>query len=106
MLRANTSGNRSTPTDDVIIESLRRSEVTEATTEALGECCISMEAFAPGDICVHLPCGHQFKQEPLEHWLRMRNSCPVCRERLPTLYGDDEEGRDGQRVGTAPQELN
>lgn len=94
MVLSNAHENHSTGTDDVIIESLRRSEVTEETNDSLGECCISMEPFAPGDVCVHLPCGHQFKQEPLERWLRLRNSCPVCREQLPTPHVN-ASGRNG-----------
>ena len=77
------------PATERIIESLKRSVVTSETDLAvLGECSISQEAFELGDTAVHLPCKHSYKQEPIIHWLKMHNTCPVCRIPL-TVDGDD-----------------
>jgi hypothetical protein len=74
------------PAADVMIESLTREVVTADTNlQRLGECCISMEAFELGDTAISLPCGHSYKQDPIVQWLRMHNTCPVCRLQLPTL---------------------
>ena len=79
------------PAPDVVIESLERVVVNADTNlQQLGECSISQEAFVPGDTAISLPCGHSFKQEPILHWLRMHNTCPVCRVALPTLDDDDD----------------
>ena len=66
------------PASDVIIESLLREQVTADTNQItrLGDCCISMEPFEPGDTAISLPCGHSYKQEAIVQWLRMHNTCP------------------------------
>jgi hypothetical protein len=80
------------PAADVMIETLTREVVTADTNlQRLGECCISMEAFEPGDTAVSLPCGHSYKQEPIVQWLRMHNTCPVCRVQLPMLDESENE---------------
>jgi hypothetical protein len=45
----------------------------------LGECSISQEPFEEGEVVVTLLCGHAFKEQPIVHWLKMHNTCPVCR---------------------------
>ncbi len=51
----------------------------EGDVVALGECCITQEAFEVGEVMVPLRCGHNYKQEPIVQWLAMHNTCPVCR---------------------------
>ena len=82
------------PAPDMVIDSLTREVVTPDTNlQRLGECCISMEAFEPGDTAISLPCGHCYKQEPIVQWLRMHNTCPVCRLQVASVsngHGDIE----------------
>jgi len=62
------------------IEALSRMVVrTEDEISELGECSISQELFQLGDVAVTLPCEHRFKEESIVHWLKMHNTCPVCR---------------------------
>ena len=75
------------PATAKIIESLNRSVVTvETDLVELGNCSISQEAFELGDTAVHLPCNHSYKEDPITHWLKMHNTCPVCR--IPLTIGE------------------
>eukprot|EP01039_Chlorochromonas_danica_P000084 gene85-91_t len=68
------------PAEQCTIDHLQRDLVKQETLSILqGECSISQEAFEVGDIIVSLPCGHRYKEEPITQWLKMHNSCPVCR---------------------------
>lgn len=74
------------PATEGVIESLKRSVVSNsADILELGECSISQEAFELGDISICLPCKHAYKEEPIIHWLKMHNTCPVCRIPLSTM---------------------
>lgn len=67
------------PLAQTVMEKLpRRTE----NLEELGECSISQEPFVFGDVAVCLPCGHNFKEEAILPWLRMHDTCPVCRVSL------------------------
>ena len=73
------------PATEIVIESLQRAVVSSsADILKLGECSISQEAFELGDISISLPCKHSFKEAPIIHWLKMHNTCPVCRIPLPS----------------------
>ena len=43
-----------------------------------GTCCICLEKLR-GDIAVMRACKHSFCASCLEAWLRVGNSCPICR---------------------------
>ena len=58
-------------------------------------CPISHDVLVSGDIIRTLPCGHIFKAECVENWLRQSSSCPVCRQ--------DVRGRDG---GASREHMN
>ena len=63
------------PVDESVLEQLHRT----TDIDNLGECSITQETFAPGDVAVILPCGHAFKEDPIVQWLKAHNTCPDCR---------------------------
>lgn len=68
------------PATTTMIDNLARETIVAGCDlEKLGECCISQESFEIDDVCVTLPCGHKYKEEPIVHWLKMHCTCPVCR---------------------------
>lgn len=74
------------PASESVLQNLPKvtiSETTDLTT--LGECCISQEPFENGDVVICLPCGHNYKEEPIVHWLKMHNTCPVCRIEITSI---------------------
>lgn len=48
-----------------------------------GECVICLEDFEDGEPCQVLPaCNHIFHTNCIDHWLKNRFTCPVCRNCL------------------------
>ena len=78
------------PASEDLIDSLSRIVVTDENVNDLGECNITLDQFQIGDIAVKLTCGHSYKEDSITQWLKMHNSCPVCR--LP--LGDPENDSD------------
>jgi len=78
------------PASEDLIDSLDRIVVTDENVNDMGECNITLEQFQIGDIAVKLTCGHSYKEDSITHWLKMHNSCPVCR--LP--LGDENDSDD------------
>jgi hypothetical protein len=46
-------------------------------------CVVCMTDFALDESLIRLPCMHHFHQDCAGRWLRVRASCPVCREMVP-----------------------
>jgi hypothetical protein len=80
LMNSNAAGG-APPAPKQLLEALPRTicEGDSAALLSLGECCITQELFEAGDCMVPLPCGHNYKQEAILHWLEMHNACPVCR---------------------------
>lgn len=65
---------------DDLLSRLPKHTVTETDVlSELGVCNITQDAFEVGDVMVCLPCEHRYKEESIVHWLKMHNTCPVCR---------------------------
>lgn len=68
------------PAPKQLLEGLSRHTIAdESEVSSYGECCITQDPFEIGEKMIPLPCGHNYKQEPILHWLEMHNTCPVCR---------------------------
>jgi len=58
------------------------------------QCMICLENFALGTEAVLLPCKHMFHgEECVKTWLKLHNSCPVCRYELPVDDAEYESNR-------------
>lgn len=72
-----------------IIDSLPTVTVTEQE-----QCMICLETFAEGSSAVVLPCKHTFHgEECVKSWLKLHNSCPICRYELPVEDSEYESQR-------------
>ncbi|XP_023225850.1 E3 ubiquitin-protein ligase RNF181-like isoform X4 [Centruroides vittatus] len=60
------------------------------------QCPVCMKEFEEGDIGKQLPCQHLFHASCISPWLNITNTCPVCRDELPTDDPDYEEYRKQQ----------
>ena len=47
------------------------------------DCPVCQEKYEPGERCKLLPCQHAFHPNCILPWLKVHNTCPVCRFELP-----------------------
>ncbi|KAI3713684.1 hypothetical protein L1987_72270 [Smallanthus sonchifolius] len=72
------------PAPDSAINELPDVKITQ--THLLNDsqsCAVCMEEFKVGGEAKELPCNHIFHSNCIVPWLRLHNSCPVCRNGLP-----------------------
>jgi len=68
-------------------------------------CGVCAEAFQLGQHAKRLPCKHWFHTDECLHpWLRLRNSCPLCRYELPTLNYEYDAQKWEKKQQAAEQE--
>lgn len=54
-----------------------------ADSEGSDVCCICLSELSCGDICCETPCKHAFHKECLDTWVKQRNHCPLCVQKIP-----------------------
>ncbi|KNA20777.1 hypothetical protein SOVF_049200 [Spinacia oleracea] len=64
-------------------------------------CAVCKDQIEVGEEGKKLPCSHRYHGDCIIPWLRIRNTCPLCRFELPTDDADYEQRR-GQRVARVP----
>ncbi|XP_057510249.1 E3 ubiquitin-protein ligase RING1-like [Actinidia eriantha] len=82
------------------IESIPTIEITASLLDLdpISLCAVCKDQFVIGVEAKQLPCKHMYHSECILPWLSQRNSCPVCRFRLPTESDDSREGMSSRFV--------
>lgn len=51
-------------------------------------CCICMNAYQDGEMLRELHCKHSFHATCVDHWLKIKRECPLCRRDITTAPED------------------
>ncbi|KAJ6774876.1 E3 UBIQUITIN-PROTEIN LIGASE RING1 [Salix purpurea] len=80
------------PASKTAIEALPTMKVSEEMmkSEMNNQCSVCKDEFESGEEVKGMPCKHVFHEDCIMPWLKMHNSCPVCRYELPTDDPDYE----------------
>ncbi|KAF7823726.1 E3 ubiquitin-protein ligase RDUF2-like [Senna tora] len=84
------------PASKTAIESMPTIEIVEDHVSTDTHCAICKEAFELGSKAREMPCKHIYHSDCIVPWLSMRNSCPVCRDELPSDRSPMESRVSGQ----------
>ncbi|KAF8037490.1 hypothetical protein BT93_B0400 [Corymbia citriodora subsp. variegata] len=72
------------PVSETVIQNLPKLALTQEDVDGKdGLCPVCKDEFTAGDTKTQLPCSHGYHTDCIVTWLRMRNTCPVCRHKLP-----------------------
>jgi len=84
----------SPPAAKEILDKLQKKLFTKADLSVNGPalpCSVCKEDFNEKEEVINLPCKHYFHCDCIMPWLKEHNSCPTCRDELPTDDKDYEK---------------
>ncbi|EMR10831.1 hypothetical protein PNEG_00977 [Pneumocystis murina B123] len=76
LMEQHPSTNAPPPASEEVINALPRMVVEE---EDLHDCVICKEVYQPKEIYITLPCKHYFHDNCIIPWLKINNTCAICR---------------------------
>ena len=87
------------PASERAINNLKKTEINKNNINDFKEqtCNVCLENFSEGQISIKLDCGHHFHENCIIHWLKMRNTCPVCRHELESNDPNYERRKNNHR---------
>jgi len=84
-LQINDYRYKSTPPASLqAIEQLPRITISQEHIDKKDDCPICKELFSLAETVLQIPCAHRFHPDCIKEWLKIHNSCPLCRYELPT----------------------
>ena len=87
------------PASEDKVNNLKREEVTENQMNKYKdkECTVCKDNYKVNETVVYMPCNHNFHNDCLIPWLKIHNSCPVCRYQIKTDDKDYEAKKEQNR---------
>ncbi|KAL9244221.1 hypothetical protein vseg_018022 [Gypsophila vaccaria] len=88
------------PASKTAVDSLPTVAVSEDVVNSeSNSCAVCMTEFEAASYAKQMPCNHLFHSDCILPWLKLHNSCPVCRFELPTDDTDYESRKTGGGAG-------
>ncbi|KAH0975861.1 hypothetical protein GBA52_017760 [Prunus armeniaca] len=85
------------PAANAVVENLPSVVLTQEDVDNSNAlCAVCKDDMNIGEQAKQLPCAHKYHGDCIVPWLRIRNTCPVCRHELPT----DDAAYEGRRTPT------
>ncbi len=87
------------PASERAINSLKKIEINKDNIQKFNEetCNVCLEGYLEGQLSIKLDCCHCFHDKCIIHWLKMRNTCPVCRHELESNDPNYEKRKHSHR---------
>ncbi|KAI1341578.1 hypothetical protein F5Y15DRAFT_361087 [Xylariaceae sp. FL0016] len=81
LMDAHPQSNAPAPASEGTIKHLPRKKLDEEMLgpDLKGDCSICIENMNAGDEAMVLPCAHWFHEDCVSAWLKLHDSCPICR---------------------------
>ncbi|VFQ88481.1 unnamed protein product [Cuscuta campestris] len=78
------------PAPEFIIDAIPKIQISESHLINDKACSVCLEEFEVGEEARELPCKHIYHSECIVPWLRLHNSCPVCRNDVDENIAENE----------------
>ncbi|CAN8303312.1 unnamed protein product [Cochlearia groenlandica] len=94
------------PASEPIIDAIPTVKITpQHLANDMSQCTVCMEEFIVGGEAKELPCEHIYHRDCIIPWLRLHNSCPICRRDLQPLNTivESQEERNNSVIEDTPE---